>query len=263
MCSAGLASAAPVSFFDADWTASGSIPASSKSLAKKGTFLDTLQAGYMSEGFSNLGLSPFTQDPFAVTRWGGNPRGLWNTGSLTPSDFTDLNAVLTASKTDKNKVNQGRFDTTGADATGSPSWWFESDKSFTVAFGGAFSAFGFYITDATDWGGTLAMRLTAEDGSTSTLDVMNSGNTPGGGASNGGLAFFGFTDQARKYTSVQFVLAQATGSNPASPDIFGFDDLIVGDVNLQQTQVVPEPTSLALAGLALLGVVASRRKISA
>jgi hypothetical protein len=187
---------------------------------------------------------------------------LWNNGTLTPSDYTDLNAGLTASRTDKNKVDQGRFDTTGPDATGAPSWWFESDKSFTVAFGAgaAYSAFGFYITDAADWGGSLSMSLTAQDGSTSTLDVMNSANTPGGGASNGGLAFFGFTDQAKKYTSVQFTLTQAIGSNPASPDVFGFDDLVVGDVKLQPAQVVPEPTSIALAGLALLGMVASRRK---
>jgi hypothetical protein len=76
---------------------------------------------------------------------------------------------------------------------------------------------------------------------------------------NGSLLFYGFTDAVQQYTGVRFVITQVSGST----DIMGFDDMIIGSL-AQSGGNLPEPTSFALAGLALLGAgFASRRKHNA
>lgn len=187
-------------------------------------FVAALQAGYLVEGFSNTGLDYAAQSTWPVANWGGTPWPLWEgVGSLTPSSYTDPRAMLSDAK-NRGGGPVGRFDTTGPDEFGVPSFWWESDADFSIALGALRTAFGFYGTDFSDWGGTVTIRLfngATQVGTDLLLTLSGGGNT------NGGLLFWGVTSDT-PFNTVRVVLVQ-TETNPVNYDICGFDDLIVGD----------------------------------
>jgi hypothetical protein len=129
-------------------------------------------------------------------------------------------------------VTPGRFNTT----PGGKNWW-QSSTDFTLTFDHAISAFGFYGTDSSDFGGGLSLELLSGTDVLSTLIVKNPGASLG---ASGSLLFFGFLDTTQAYTGIRFVVQQ-TGTEP---DVLGFDDLIAVD---SPTRTVPEPSTLVLA----------------
>ena len=69
------------------------------------------------------------------------------------------------------------------------------------------------------------------------------------------LAFFGFIDTAASYTSITF------GNTAPGTDVFGFDDLVIGDAR-QVSSGVPEPVTSLLVIPALAAMWIQRARLS-
>jgi hypothetical protein len=67
---------------------------------------------------------------------------------------------------------------------------------------------------------------------------------------DGSSTFWGFVDPTLAYTSIRFI-------NTGAGESFGFDDFTIGD--LQQVRV-PEPMTVGLMGLGLIGLGIARRR---
>jgi hypothetical protein len=138
-------------------------------------------------------------------------------------------------------------------STGEPDLghWLEAGSDFSYTFVGApISAFAFFGTDFSDFAGAFSLEFLS--GGT---QVYSSGNTIVNPYGNGGLLFFGAVSTTA-FDTVVFHIQQQSGST--NPDVFGFDSFVVGRAN-NTGGTVPEPTSLALAGLALCAAGWARR----
>lgn len=132
----------------------------------------------------------------------------------------------------------GRFATSGTH-------YLDTTDNFDLTFSSPISAFGFYATDLGDINGDLTLMLTG--GGTVNFTV------PTAGSANGNQLFWGFIDPLQSYTGIQF------GNTASGADFFGFDDMTVGD--LGQVKInVPEPGSLVMFGLGLLGLLLVLRR---
>jgi len=225
----------------------------------RGSFETKLVAGSAkTEDFSGAPYAPYQDGDFVVVDPLTGPIDAFGrTDALTPS-LEVGSAGQYYVQTALTSGNAGRFDPTSAPCvspilTDCKARWFEASGNFTIDFGAGYGAFGFYGSDFGDFRGTLTMFLMRDGANDVQIDLAAFTDS-----ANGALGFFGFYDNVNRYTGIRFALSQNVGQGEQA-DFFGFDDLILGQVD-SGNQSVPEPGSLALVGASLLALTAARRR---
>jgi len=141
----------------------------------------------------------------------------------------------------------GRNDSGSSDTD----FWLDSNDAEVVTWDiflagdAAFNALGFYLADAEDQGAQL--QLTLENGSVEHLQIPTTQN-------NGNLVYISiFFEDNVAAASITFNNLACQGCDSYnSADGWGIDDVTVGKV--------PEPGTLVLLGLGLIGLGASRKR---
>jgi hypothetical protein len=231
LMASGVAQAAPVVSFTLSSPGSQSSQAAPRSA--ESDFIASLLPGYVTETFENFAVgtqgSPFGTAVGTFTQvtagYGGACEGeLLGCGGGV--------AILDAGTS----PFSGRFNTTDGGTK-----WLDSFDSMEFLFSPneGVNAVGFYITDPNDSGGRFAFKMASGEVSIDFGKIF--GNT---GLSNGRLFYLTFV-------SSEDITGLTILSNNRD-DGFGVDDVTVGRV--------PEPGTLALLGLGLLGVAAMRRR---
>ena len=148
--------------------------------------------------------------------------------------------------------------------------WVEASANFEVNFSQAISAFSFFTTDLGDYDGHFVLDLLDAGGNvvfSRELENRVSGGQLGGSSpvratGNGNLLYVGITstDPTQTFSRAVFRISQCVVPGPNDPpngcdgttDVLGFDSFVVGNYRAPPGGTpVPEPTSLALVGLAL------------
>ena len=156
---------------------------------------------------------------------------------------------LDATPLDSSSAFLGRFDTSQDVAA----TWYETKTGFTINITGGAHAIGFYLTDFGDFFATIDMEL--DGGAVHTaVGPVSDGVVGRPGTTEPQALFFGIYSDTAFFT-VNFKVTQ---SDPdGNLDTFGLDSLVVGDLK-PSGRDLPEPSSLALVGLALAAGLARR-----
>lgn len=129
--------------------------------------------------------------------------------------------------------------------------------NFDVTFSGAIAAFGFYGIDIGDFAGTLSIDLFNGAVAVGSLVVPKAAQN----LADGSVLYFGFiaANAGEQFTKVSFRTTAGTG------DFFAFDNFTIGTLEqvCRVNCAVPEPGSLALFSLGLLGLGLARRRKTA
>lgn len=195
-----------------------------------------------TETFSGDGFPPDAPEDYPFTL----------TSTILGATFDCLETDVSRSCFVKDKPDAGRYDITKDGAARFLESELNTTGTIKLTFAKAISAFGFFGTDIGDFGAGFKLKLTDSDGNETELEILadddkNQNNNPVGG----NLRFFGFYQTGpTKYSSIEFL-------NDNTGDVFGLDNISVGTFN----GTTPEPTTLALLGLALTaGALARRRR---
>ncbi len=206
------------------------------------------------------GVSPFDFESIPVSSTG--PYEV----AFASSSATPIIATLNGG-TVRNETVLGRYNTTApTSAASSPRQYLEvqtavgttstsAASQFSISFSRAISAFAFFGTDIGDFQGSLFIDAYLGDVLQTELTVRSGAVPPANGNE---LLFYGFAAREVAYDRLVF-----RTSSPAGNDVFGFDDFWAADANqIIGTGLppgIPEPGSLALAGLALFAAAAASR----
>lgn len=231
----GTVAAAPTIFFGEDLAPGATVPAGGAAATARASFLSNL-VGVGNENFESF--SNLTSIAAGI-------------GIAFPGSTGNITATLTGSPPFPGGIcNQTIGGTVGSIGCGFDRFATSGNnylqtQIMSIVFSQAISAFGFYGTDFGDFSGVISLTLSG--GATETIAV----NTTQGSSAGGNLIFWGFVDPSVSYSRIDFV--SSTGA-----DVFGFDDMVIGDRG-QVITSVPEPGTLALSALALLALGLRRR----
>lgn len=252
---AAVAQASPLHFFGNLPTASGSFPADPSSAPRAAATL-------FSNSVAMALTETFETRPVGLLSGTGNAVSAFSNGSIVQAAVPTIGQYLGAGiSAGEAPTTSGRFNTTNGAASGR---WLETELSFTVNIGASVGAFSFFGTDFGDFDGRLEIELF--NGSTSVLanaftteqgTPLQPGGPGQGNAQNGSLFFFGYASETL-FDRMVFRVGQGAGIGAGDWDYLGFDDLQVGNLRVAPPNGVPEPGSLALAGLALLAASSAR-----
>ncbi|MEO1688130.1 MAG: VPLPA-CTERM sorting domain-containing protein [Pseudomonadota bacterium] len=232
---AGPAAALPVTFFGEDQSPAGSVDPAGAPAVAQGDFLATLAAGVGTEDFETRPVGDFA-----------------TLGISFPGSTGAITATLSGPDLEVDgSAGSGRFATSG-------SRFVElDDGEMLIEFSDPIAAFGFFGTDVGDIGEQLAVTL-FEAGTLAETEFLPPHDT---NANNGSLLFWGFVDTETSYSSIRL------GSASGSGDVFGFDDLTIGDVGQivnppRPSGEVPLPAAgwMLIAGLGALAGLRRARK---
>lgn len=122
-----------------------------------------------------------------------------------------------------------------------------TSENFILTFNQPIAAFGFYGTDLGDFNGRVT--VTTVGGISIVYEIPHS---LGGGNNDGKTVYWGVIDTVNPFVQIVF------GNSAAGTDYFGFDDFSIG--SMQQVKPTPEPTTMLLLGLGVLGLAGLRKR---